>query len=128
MAAAVVAVAPQVRHVAYQAVSSLATHPMSTLEGAHPRARFHLHTGYREGQGGLVYPSIGSIAAKEIGNPSFPLPNGGTQSMTPSWGGSTFRTSISEICTDLVSISAPTRRGFETIRSSRRRFRRANFG
>jgi len=48
---------------------------MSTLEGAHPRARFHLHTGYREGQGGLVYPSMGSIAAKEIGSTTSPLPN-----------------------------------------------------
>jgi Protein of unknown function (DUF1501) len=48
---------------------------MSTLEGAHPRARFHLHTGYREGIGGLVYPSLGSIAAKEIGDSASPLPN-----------------------------------------------------
>jgi hypothetical protein len=48
---------------------------MSTLEGAHPRARYHMHTGYREGVGGLVYPSLGSIAAKEIGNPEANLPN-----------------------------------------------------
>jgi hypothetical protein len=48
---------------------------MSTLEGAHPRARYHLHTGYREGQGGLVYPSLGALVAKEIGNPELPLPN-----------------------------------------------------
>jgi uncharacterized protein (DUF1501 family) len=48
---------------------------MSTLEGAHPRARFHLHTGYREGIGGLAYPSLGSIAAKEIGDPNSSLPN-----------------------------------------------------
>jgi uncharacterized protein (DUF1501 family) len=48
---------------------------MSTLEGAHPRARFHMHTGYREGIGGLVYPSLGSIVSKEIGDPSRPLPN-----------------------------------------------------
>jgi hypothetical protein len=48
---------------------------MSTLEGAHPRARFHLHTGYREGVGGLVYPSLGSLAAKEIGDPNSTLPN-----------------------------------------------------
>src|SRR5262249_20354931 len=27
---------------------------MSTLEGAHARARYHMHTGYREGVGGLV--------------------------------------------------------------------------
>src|SRR5215204_1266713 len=36
---------------------------MSTPEGAHPRAKYHLHTGYREGQGGLVYPSLGSIVS-----------------------------------------------------------------
>jgi hypothetical protein len=48
---------------------------MSTLEGAHPRAKYHLHTGYREGQGGVVYPSIGSIVAKELGRPEFPLPS-----------------------------------------------------
>jgi uncharacterized protein (DUF1501 family) len=48
---------------------------MSTSEGAHGRAKYNLHTGYREGQGGVVYPSIGSIAAKELGNPEFPLPS-----------------------------------------------------
>jgi hypothetical protein len=48
---------------------------MSTLEGAHPRAKYHMHTGYREGQGGLVYPSLGSLVAKEIGNQEQPLPN-----------------------------------------------------
>jgi len=48
---------------------------MSTPEGAHGRAKYNLHTGYREGQGGLVYPSIGALAAKEIGKPESPLPN-----------------------------------------------------
>lgn len=48
---------------------------MSTAEGAHGRAKYNLHTGYREGQGGLVYPSIGSIVASELGRPEFPLPN-----------------------------------------------------
>ena len=48
---------------------------MSTGEGAHGRAKYYLHTGYKEGVGGLNYPSIGSIAAMEIGNPSNPLPN-----------------------------------------------------
>jgi hypothetical protein len=48
---------------------------MSTPEGAHPRARYHLHTGYREGVGGLVYPSLGSLVSKEIGNTELPLPN-----------------------------------------------------
>ncbi len=48
---------------------------MSTAEGAHARAKYNLHTGYREGQGGLVYPSLGAIAAKEIGSQESPLPN-----------------------------------------------------
>jgi len=34
----------------------------------HGRAKYNMHTGYREGQGGVLYPSIGAIAAKEIGN------------------------------------------------------------
>jgi hypothetical protein len=48
---------------------------MSTGEGAHGRAKYYLHTGYKEGVGGVVHPSIGSIVSKEIGNPDFPLPN-----------------------------------------------------
>jgi hypothetical protein len=48
---------------------------MSTAEGAHPRAKYNLHTGYREGQGGLVYPSIGSIVSAEVGRADFPMPN-----------------------------------------------------
>src|SRR2546422_3402690 len=39
---------------------------MSTPEGAHARASYNMHTGYREGQGGLVYPSMGASAAKEL--------------------------------------------------------------
>ena len=48
---------------------------MSTAEGAHPRAKYNLHTGYREGQGGVVYPSIGSIVSQELGRTDFPMPN-----------------------------------------------------
>jgi uncharacterized protein (DUF1501 family) len=48
---------------------------MSTGEGAHGRAKYNLHTGYREGQGGVVYPSIGSITAKELGDRNSPLPS-----------------------------------------------------
>jgi hypothetical protein len=48
---------------------------MSTGEGDHNRAKYYLHTGYREGVGGLQYPSVGSIAAMEIGDPNSPLPN-----------------------------------------------------
>src|SRR5437667_6460273 len=39
---------------------------MSTPEGAHARASYNMHTGYREGQGGLVYPSLGAIVSAEI--------------------------------------------------------------
>jgi hypothetical protein len=48
---------------------------MSTGEGAHSRASYNMHTGYREGQGGLVYPALGSTVAKENGKKDFPLPN-----------------------------------------------------
>ena len=47
---------------------------MSSLEGAHARAKYNLHTGYREGQGGLTYPSIGAIAACEVGKPEASVP------------------------------------------------------
>jgi Protein of unknown function (DUF1501) len=48
---------------------------MSTAEGAHPRAKYNMHTGYREGQGGVIYPSIGAIVSKEVGRADFPMPN-----------------------------------------------------
>ena len=48
---------------------------MSTSEGAHARAKHHLHTGYREGQGGLHYPSLGATASAEIGKASASVPN-----------------------------------------------------
>jgi hypothetical protein len=48
---------------------------MSTGEGAHGRARYYLHTGYKEGVAGLVYPSLGSICSAEIGRPESTLPN-----------------------------------------------------
>ncbi len=48
---------------------------MSTGEGAHGRARYYLHTGYREGSGGVVHPSIGAIASAEIGSPEAKMPN-----------------------------------------------------
>jgi hypothetical protein len=48
---------------------------MSTPEGAHPRAKYIGHTGYREGQGGLVYPSIGAIVSKEVGHADGSMPN-----------------------------------------------------
>jgi uncharacterized protein (DUF1501 family) len=48
---------------------------MSTPEGAHPRAKYNLHTGYREGQGGLVYPSLGAIVSAELGSDAAAMPN-----------------------------------------------------
>jgi uncharacterized protein (DUF1501 family) len=48
---------------------------MNTPEGGHARAKYYMHTGYREGVGGLAYPSIGSIASAEVGAADFPLPN-----------------------------------------------------
>ena len=48
---------------------------MSTPEGAHARAKYYMHTGYREGVGGLTYPSLGAITSAELGRDDFPLPN-----------------------------------------------------
>jgi hypothetical protein len=48
---------------------------MSTPEGAHPRAKYIAHTGYREGQGGVIYPAIGALVSKEVGAPNGSMPN-----------------------------------------------------
>jgi hypothetical protein len=48
---------------------------MNSPEGAHGRAKYYAHTGYREGQGGLTYPSIGSLTASEIGPKTASVPN-----------------------------------------------------
>jgi hypothetical protein len=48
---------------------------MSTAEGAHGRAQYYMHTGYREGSGGVVHPSLGSIVSAELGKKEFMLPN-----------------------------------------------------
>lgn len=48
---------------------------MSTPEGAHPRAKYQLHTGYREGQGGLTYPSLGAMVSSEVGSHDSAVPN-----------------------------------------------------
>ena len=47
---------------------------MSTSEAVHERARFLMHTGYRQ-SGASVYPSLGCIASHELGQPDFELPN-----------------------------------------------------
>ena len=48
---------------------------MTTPEGAHTRAKYYMHTGYREGQGGVIYPSIGAITSKELGSLDGSMPN-----------------------------------------------------
>ncbi len=48
---------------------------MSSPEGAHARAKYYGHTGFREGQGGVTYPSIGSIVSQEVGKADSPMPN-----------------------------------------------------
>src|SRR2546421_726071 len=47
---------------------------MCTPEGAHARAKYFMHTGYREGVGGLNYPSLGALTSQALGVPDFPLP------------------------------------------------------
>lgn len=47
---------------------------MKTKEGDHSRAIQHLHTGYQP-VGPLVYPTLGSLVAKEIGNSESDLPS-----------------------------------------------------
>lgn len=48
---------------------------MTTPEGAHARAKYYMHTGFREGQGGVVYPSLGSIVSQEMGKADSTVPN-----------------------------------------------------
>ena len=48
---------------------------MSTSEGSHARARYYIHTGYREGVGGVTYPTLGSIVSATIGEKKPELPN-----------------------------------------------------
>jgi uncharacterized protein (DUF1501 family) len=50
-------------------------HGMSTSEGSHGRARYYMHTGYREGVGGVVHPSLGAIASNFLGKSDDDLPN-----------------------------------------------------
>ena len=47
---------------------------MSTKEGDHGRATYHLHTGYRP-QGAIQYPTLGSLVSHELGHDDAPIPN-----------------------------------------------------
>jgi hypothetical protein len=67
---------------------------MTNKEGAHPRAQYQLHTGYIP-SGSVKYPTLGSIVASELGEPSFDLPHfvsiaGGGPLMNPAHIGSGF--------------------------------------
>ncbi|HEX3997246.1 MAG TPA: DUF1501 domain-containing protein [Pirellulales bacterium] len=42
---------------------------MSTSEGSHARAKYLIHTGYREGVGGVVHPTLGSVVSARLGEP-----------------------------------------------------------
>ncbi len=46
---------------------------VTNKEGAHPRAAYQLHTGYVP-TAAIKYPTFGSNAAKELGDPDFDLP------------------------------------------------------
>jgi hypothetical protein len=48
---------------------------MSTVESDHQLASYHLHTGYQKRAGGVAFPSLGAIAARELGQRDFPVPN-----------------------------------------------------
>jgi uncharacterized protein (DUF1501 family) len=47
---------------------------MSTKEGDHTRATYHLRTGYRS-QGPIQFPTLGSVLSKELGSDDAELPN-----------------------------------------------------
>ncbi len=47
---------------------------MSTKEGDHSRATYHLRTGYRP-QGPIHYPTLGSLLSNELGSDQSELPN-----------------------------------------------------
>lgn len=48
---------------------------MTTPEGAHARAKYYMHTGYREGQGGVTYPSLGALVSQQLGATDAAMPN-----------------------------------------------------
>jgi hypothetical protein len=49
---------------------------METADSNHASARYLMHTGFRRGQNGVsAHPVLGSIVAKELGDPAAELPN-----------------------------------------------------
>jgi hypothetical protein len=87
---------------------------MSTSEGSHGRARYTMHTGYREGVGGVVHPSLGAITSRCLGRPEDELPNyfalGGRD-----FGGGAFGAGYAGPMHAPVEITDPTR-GVENLK------------
>ncbi|MCX5659499.1 MAG: DUF1501 domain-containing protein, partial [Planctomycetota bacterium] len=48
---------------------------MTSPEVDHPLAWVHVHTGYRQGSGGVEHPAIGAVVAKRLGLADSALPN-----------------------------------------------------
>jgi uncharacterized protein (DUF1501 family) len=48
---------------------------MSTGDGNHRAATYLMHTGFRKGVGGVTHPSLGAMAAADLGKPNAELPN-----------------------------------------------------
>jgi Protein of unknown function (DUF1501) len=48
---------------------------METADSNHGTARYLMHTGFRRGQNGVAHPTLGSIVAKQLGDPDAELPN-----------------------------------------------------
>jgi len=82
---------------------------MSTSEGSHGRARYYMHTGYREGVGGVVHPSLGAIASRCLSQPEDELPN------FFSLGGQSFGAGYAGPLHAPVEIAEPAR-GVENLR------------
>jgi hypothetical protein len=48
---------------------------MKTGDGNHQTATYLMHTGFRKGTGGVVYPSLGAMVSADLGRPDADLPN-----------------------------------------------------
>ncbi len=48
---------------------------MKTGDANHPSATYLMHTGFRKGAGGAVYPSLGAVVAHDLGADRTELPN-----------------------------------------------------
>lgn len=60
---------------AKQATDLAVLRGMSTGEADHGRARYVMHTGYRQGTGGLIHPALGAIVSATLGQATDVLPN-----------------------------------------------------